>query len=506
VSISAQRRELEKLATKQEFTIVKEYSDVVQSAKDERRPGFQQLFKDLKDKQRTWTALLLLDTSRLSRRRLMAQVFKHEAEKVGVKVLYAKVPESDPIADMVIVGVLEIFDELHSLNSKEKGLAGMAENVRQGYRAGGKAPTGYKLVTIETGAMREGKPVTKSKLEPDEHAPLIKRYLSARAQGQQRNRVKKELALTWAPSTLTNFEWNALTYAGHTVWNVHNERNPDGSYKTGTKRRPRDEWVIKENTHVALISNTQAETLLEQLESSKHQGKQRREGEYLLSGLLYATDGRAFEGYQRKSYRLKAKGGKGRYINCELIENAILERLFTDLKSPEFIDGHKKTLSQDVNDSAVKDTRKQVNSITTQISKFMDMAVKLENPDPVLRKVEELEKKRTLLSAELQTQERELMNAKEMANISTEQVIKTIDSLLEFAKSLDTTQLKDVICSLVERIELNPTTLECCINYRVSAGGSCNSRGEVASPRRSVANPAPQDFVFKCKKVFKLAA
>ena len=29
-------------------------------------------------------------------------------------------------------------------------------------------------------------------------------------------------------------EWNALTYAGHTVWNVHNERTGDG-YKDGEK-------------------------------------------------------------------------------------------------------------------------------------------------------------------------------------------------------------------------------------------------------------------------------
>ena len=74
--------------------------------------------------------------------------------------------ESDPIADMVIVGVMEEFDELHSLMSKEKGLAGMAENVRQGFRAGGRAPKGYQLVKIPTGTIREGEAVTKSRLEP----------------------------------------------------------------------------------------------------------------------------------------------------------------------------------------------------------------------------------------------------------------------------------------------------------------------------------------------------
>jgi len=40
----------------------------------------------------------------------------------------------------------------------------MAENVRQGFRAGGRAPFGYKLDHIKTGAIRDGKAITKSKL------------------------------------------------------------------------------------------------------------------------------------------------------------------------------------------------------------------------------------------------------------------------------------------------------------------------------------------------------
>lgn len=46
----------------------------------------------------------------------------------------------------------------------------MAENVRQGFRAGGRAPRGYKLVSIDTGAVRDGLPVTKTKRETDDDA------------------------------------------------------------------------------------------------------------------------------------------------------------------------------------------------------------------------------------------------------------------------------------------------------------------------------------------------
>jgi site-specific DNA recombinase len=145
VSIDAQRRELQKLAGSRNYLIIQEYTDVVESAKDEQRPGFQALLRDLKSSHCEWTVLMMVDTSRLSRRRYAAQVFKHEAKKRGVEIVYSKVPEVDPITNVLLEAVFESFDEVHTLMSKEKGLAGMAENVKQGFRAGGRAPRGYVL-------------------------------------------------------------------------------------------------------------------------------------------------------------------------------------------------------------------------------------------------------------------------------------------------------------------------------------------------------------------------
>ena len=79
--------------------------------------------------------------------------------------------------------------------------------------------------------------------------------------------LARRLKLTWPRTSLNGMEWNALTYAGHTVWNVHNEYGSEG-YKGGVKRRPRDEWVIQRDTHRALISDAIAETLLANLEAA----------------------------------------------------------------------------------------------------------------------------------------------------------------------------------------------------------------------------------------------
>ena len=91
----------------------------MESAKSEHREGFQSLLRDLKSQSRSWDYLLLTDTSRLSRRRYVSHVFKHEAEKRNVTILYSKVPEVDPISQVVLEAVFEAMDEVHSLMSRE---------------------------------------------------------------------------------------------------------------------------------------------------------------------------------------------------------------------------------------------------------------------------------------------------------------------------------------------------------------------------------------------------
>lgn len=119
-------------------------------------------------------------------------------------------------------------------------------------------------------AVRDGEPVTKSVLEPSSEAPIIKRYLQQRAAGQSRKALKAELGLTLADTTLIGIEWNALTYAGHTVWNVHNEFKKGEGYKAGQKRRPRDQRKTNRDTHPALITDEEAELLLGNLETNRY--------------------------------------------------------------------------------------------------------------------------------------------------------------------------------------------------------------------------------------------
>ena len=79
VSIAAQARELELLAAQRGLQIVRRFEDAVETGSSEDRPGFIALIRDLKNPSRGWDHLLVYDTSRIARRRYIAQAIKHDA-------------------------------------------------------------------------------------------------------------------------------------------------------------------------------------------------------------------------------------------------------------------------------------------------------------------------------------------------------------------------------------------------------------------------------------------
>ena len=481
VSIDAQYRELENLAGQKNLLIVRRYEDVVESAKDENRPGFQALLADLKSAQRLWDHLLMVDTSRLSRRRYMAEVFAHECRKRGVIILYSKLPDADPITSAVIIGVMQVFDELHSLMSREKGLAGMAENVRQGYRAGGRAPRGYRLKTLETGAIRDGQPVTKSVLEPSEEAPRVRQFLSERAAGTPRRRLHQRLNLPWPETTSISMEHNALTYAGHTVWNQHNERI-DGKYPGGVKRRPRSEWVMQRDTHEALISDAQAEALLAALEASPFAQQRRTSGTYLLTGLLKTPDGQPWYGDGKGVYyRVYRAGKKSRWVRREELERAVVQHIMAELSSPVFLRAllkEARALQQGQPLDPTQPLRDRIAEISRQVTRAMTLAVQLDSPGPALRLVNDLEQERAALAAEIQRHEQEQSQRKALDIMDEATLRAFLAGLAETLEQNDRDAVKDALAALIEVITLDPETQHAEIQYKIDV-----DRNNMASPR-----------------------
>lgn len=96
VAIEVQRRELTELARIRGLVIAGEFADVVESGKDEDRPGLQALLGELYKRDRTWSTVLALDTSRIARRAAAAYWFEdRECRPRGVSVVYKNLPDME---------------------------------------------------------------------------------------------------------------------------------------------------------------------------------------------------------------------------------------------------------------------------------------------------------------------------------------------------------------------------------------------------------------------------
>jgi site-specific DNA recombinase len=474
ISIQAQRHELLELARSRQLVVTSEYADAVESGKDVDRPGFQQMLRDLKARTRTWSAVLIYDTSRIGRRRYIAEAFRHECRKLGVDIIFARVPEVDPISQVILDSVLQAMDEVHSLMSREKGLAGMAENVRQGFRAGGRAPYGYRLVSIDTGKIRDGQPVTKSRLEPDpETAPKVAAYLRGRAAGKNGRLLAETNGIGLALSTLSHTEWSALTYAGHTVWNMH--RSKEESAANG-RRRPRSEWIIQRNTHPAIIDDATAEAILARLECRKSARQPRaRISDYLLSGLVTTPAGQAWHG-NSGSYRAGSSN-----IKAELLEEAVVSQVANHIRGDDMIKAmtaSARAAQRPGGGQELETLQAEVRDLDKRIARLTGLLEETDEPAPLLRRIEDLERTRAEAADRLATMEDAARQAKAMAMVTEGDVRRMLDALAEDLATLDREHLKDFLSSVVERITLDPATRAGEIRYRLAATGF-----KVASPR-----------------------
>jgi site-specific DNA recombinase len=246
-SLDAQIQELRDYAQKFNWTIVGEFVDRGLSGRSDDRDAFLAMINLATAPKSGIGAILVHKFDRFSRNREDAITYKALLKKHDVLVISISEPVEDSPAGLLVEGILETIAEFYSRNLAEEVKKGQLQAAKKGLNQS-EAPLGYRsqngLLTIE------------------EKEALIVQYIFTRyKEGESYRRIAKEVQAFFDKkihSSTVSYILRNQVYIGNRLWN---QRNKDGSI------RDKSQWIVAENSHEPIISETlfyEVQRLLEQ--------------------------------------------------------------------------------------------------------------------------------------------------------------------------------------------------------------------------------------------------
>ena len=475
VSCEAQEGQLRELAQKNGEHVLQVFTDKALSSTRDVRPEFDEMLRVAMSKTPPFTKIYCLDTSRFGRDQAETTVLLHQLRrKYGIDVVFAQMPQTGTFMDQAFEAIMSAFDYIHSQQSKAKGVASMKQNVRNGYRAGGRAPYGYRLETIVLGKHRNGDTLTKTRLEPHpETGPIAREYFERRAKFETRQSILDDFyrrgipsptgRAHWAVATAKSMEDNLDVYEGHTVFNRTNERvkergHLDG-YLGGKKWKPKEEWVITKDTHPPLISDDVARVIRHIKESGLRDAPTNK-GVYPLSGTLRcAICGSPYAGnagyYRCNGRAIPAHRCRNNDIHQDKAESAVFgllgEHILNYRSIQPVIEGVKRKLGKSVPE--LRPLEKRLTDIERERKRLMDLYRRgLTEMDEVERELAEL----NTAKADVQARLTDLRAQQGVADVDDDTVRRTIETLGEMAQNADPKVRKQAVMTIFQDLRIGP--------------------------------------------------
>ena len=210
-------------------------------------------------------------------------------------------------ADGYLVPLKNLINEVYSKDISRKSGSALAAKQKNGDFIGAWAPYGYRK-----------QPDNPHKLEPDEAtAPVVRQIFQWRAEGVSITQIARRLndgrvpspsAYLYDTGACKTEKFNGVSWCSQTVKNILSRQVYIGHMVQGTKRqsfyenrgqykKPKEDWIIVENTHKPLIDR---ETFDKVQELAKRKNEEYFENlgrfahlgstENILKGLIYCAD------------------------------------------------------------------------------------------------------------------------------------------------------------------------------------------------------------------------
>ncbi|MDH3717135.1 MAG: recombinase family protein [Planctomycetota bacterium] len=291
-SPAQQRAEIEQLAEREGYKIVRWYSDDgVSGDATEKRIEFQRMIADATTGE--FDVILCWDQDRFGRfDSLEAGHWIHPLRAAGVRlvtVTQGTIDWSD-FSGRIVYSVIQEGKNAYLRDLSRNVVRGMKDRAADGKWAGGKPPIGYVIGDegrLHLGAAKDVAIVRRIFRE----FTCEGRSLRAIAQGLSLDGVISPKGKKWTFNGIRGVLTNPA-YLGHVCWGQRSESKYRKD-RDKTKAQDRGKWTVVENAHPAIIA---AETfsMVEELLATRRQthsisgeGHSSTRGKYLLGGLLY---------------------------------------------------------------------------------------------------------------------------------------------------------------------------------------------------------------------------
>ncbi|MDR2559051.1 MAG: recombinase family protein, partial [Oscillospiraceae bacterium] len=279
-SIQTQKAMLSQYANENGLLNCEFYVDDGASGVSFERENFQRMITDIESGK--ISTVITKDLSRLGRNYLEAGRYRELFTEYGVRYI-AMSDGYDSFNDDggdIATPIKEIIHEFYARDCSRKLKAAYKTKAQNGGYVVGTAPYGYERINGTT-----------NRLEPDENAPTVQRMFQMALEGMNANQIAKTLeseqilvprAYKFRKSgkdlgTLSShpYSWSVntvLTLLKNPVYtgNLSCLKSEQVSIKNKKKNfRPEEEWVITENTHTALVSKQDFDTVGKRIKSKQ---------------------------------------------------------------------------------------------------------------------------------------------------------------------------------------------------------------------------------------------
>ncbi len=331
LSVSAQLKALREYASRNGYSVAREYVDEAESGRVADRPQFREMIEQGGRPKAPFDVILVWKFSRFTRKREHAVAFKSMLRRKGIRVVSITEQAEDSATGRLLEGIIESVDEFYSENLAQEVVRGMREAASRGYFLASRAPFGYRKIKVADGAKE------RPTLEVDPAAaPVVKEMFEKSLRGTGLKDLCKDLngrgitnrGRRWSTRGV-HYVLTNEAYTGTAVW---------GKKSKGEKAQ---DPVRVERAWPALITRDLFDSVQEAMRkrAPKAQRPARVGSPYLLSGLLTCgVCGRPYTAQGAKSgkfayyicgtlFREGAGTCSARYMNAPRVEAFVVDKI-----------------------------------------------------------------------------------------------------------------------------------------------------------------------------------